>query len=466
MIGKHTLDTIQSGSLEEIYPSVTDAALYMAAGGFLQQGNQLLSELWKYKLPHDRNTWLPDIAFTVLWDAAGFRPEFIPFDLRNIDVIEREMRAYIATDRWAYKMPERPWNELKGQDLLRMAFITAGMVKENGESPLTLDVIMSMTATEKVDDGSTYLDRIQKYMASLSLQPSDQFPHKDSELEALAMLEKLAAEDFSSDEGLALGAELAARHGEIESSIRLVKKWGSLFLNPSMRPRVELLAGSRHVAPLLLKGVIADELQLSEPTVNSFLMEATTILDNRLTRGQSLAYGNLDWKKLIEEISKASISLDAEMFEKDVIDTGWIGVQGASTQKIQEAEKRLGLFLPEDYKSFLLISDGIRSFPHCNPELVAVKEIDYIKNLVDPDTYDGLCNFPINDIEVDTFESLLSRVILISRYPDEQMVWLIAPLEEGGAWETWFFAYWIPGEQRFLGFRYFMEHQLTSIAYR
>lgn len=118
MIGKHTLDTIQSGSLEEIYPSVTDAALYMAAGGFLQQGNQLLSELWKYKLPHDRNTWLPDIAFTVLWDAAGFRPEFIPFDLRNIDVIERKMRAYIATDRWAYKMPERPWNELKGQDLL------------------------------------------------------------------------------------------------------------------------------------------------------------------------------------------------------------------------------------------------------------------------------------------------------------------------------------------------------------
>lgn len=233
-----------------------------------------------------------------------------------------------------------------------------------------------------------------------------------------------------------------------------------------MRPRVELLAGSRHVAPLLLKGVIADELQLSEPTVNSFLMEATTILDNRLTRGQSLAYGYLDWKKLIEEISKASISLDAEMFEKDVIDTGWIGVQGASTQKIQEAEKRLGLFLPEDYKSFLLISDGIRSFPHCNPELVAVKEIDYIKNLVDPDTYDGLCNFPINDIEVDTFESLLSRVILISRYPDEQMVWLIAPLEEGGAWETWFFAYWIPGEQRFPGFRYFMEHQLTSIANR
>jgi|GEM_PF-1204021 len=464
MLGKQTLDTIQAGSIEEIYPLVTNAALYMAAGGFLQEGNQLLSELWKYKLPHDRNTWLPDISFTVLWDAAGFRPEFIPFELQDMDEIERGMRAYIAIDRWSYSMPAMPWTELKGQDLLRKAFITAGMRKANDESPLSLDAILGMAASENKDEGETYLDKIGKYMQSRSLQPSDQFPTKETELEALAMLEKLAIEDFPSDEGLALGAELAARHGEIDRSIHLIKKWGKLFLNPLARPRIELLAGSRHVVPLLLKGVIADELELSEPIVTSFLSEATTMLDKRLVQGRSMAYGNLDWKTLLEQISNASISLDAEMFEKDVIDAGWIGFQGAGSQNIGEAEKGLGLSLPEDYKSFLLVSNGIRSFPHCNPELAAVGEINYLKSIVDSDTYGGLCDFPINDTVHDTLESLLSRVILISRYPDEQMVWLIAPLKEGDLWETWFFAYWVPGERRYPGFRYFMEHQLTSIT--
>lgn len=463
MLGKPTLDTIQSGSLEEIYPLVTNAALYMAMGGFLQQGNQLLSELWKYKLPHDRNTWLPDIAFTVLWDAAGFHPEFIPFELKDMYDIEREMRAYIATDRWAYSMPEKPWAELKGQDLLRKAFITAGMRKTDSVPPLSLDVLMSMATAKKNEDGSTYLYRIGEYMASRSLQPSDQFPNKETELEALAMLEKLAAEDFNSYEGLTLGAELAARHGENDRSIRLIKKWGSLFLNPSIHPRHELLASSMHVAPLLLKGVIADELKLSESIVNSFLTEATTILDKRLVQGRSLSYGNLDWKKLLEEISKASIRLSPEMFEKEVIDAGWIGFHSASSRDIEEAEKRLGLSLPEDYKGFLLASDGLRSFPRCNPDLLAVSGIDYIKNVVAPDTYTGLCDFPIDAIEPDTLESLLSRGIIISRYPDEQMVWLIAPCQEGGAWETWFFAYWVPGERRYPGFRYFIEHQLTSI---
>ena len=45
MLNKSTLDSVQSGSLEEVYSLVTNAALYMATGGFLQQGNQLLSEL-------------------------------------------------------------------------------------------------------------------------------------------------------------------------------------------------------------------------------------------------------------------------------------------------------------------------------------------------------------------------------------------------------------------------------------
>src|ERR1700754_344681 len=151
MLTERTLKTIQSGSIEEVYQKTTNVALNMAASGFLEQGNQLLSELWKHNLPHDKNTWLQDIAFTVLWHASGVRPEKIPFELQDIDSIERNMRGYIATDRWAYKMSDKSWTELSGQDLLRKAFITAGQFSS------------------------------------------------EAELEALSMLEKMAAENFTSD---------------------------------------------------------------------------------------------------------------------------------------------------------------------------------------------------------------------------------------------------------------------------
>jgi hypothetical protein len=367
-------------------------------------------------------------------------------------------------DKWAYKMPDTPWSELSGQDLLRKAYITARMVKGNGEPPLSLDAIMATSAGEKPDNGTSYLDKIGKYAASLSVQQADHLPSAEAELEALNMLEKLAAENFMSDEGLALGAELAARHGEIDKAIGLIKIWGRGYQNQFTHFRLPLLASGRYIAPLLLGKVIADELKLSDSIVNSFLVQATTTLDTRLVHGRSLAYGHYDWRRIIEEISRASIVSDPELFEEEVIDSGWIGFQGASSGDIAETENRLGLLLPEDYKSFLQISDGIRGFPHCNPALLSVSKIDYIKKFVAPDEFQGLCNFPTDENDPELFESYLSRAIMISEYPGEQMIWLIAPRGEDDAWQAWFFAYWLPGDRRYPAFRYFMEDQLMSIT--
>jgi hypothetical protein len=79
LLGKALLDTIRSGTEEEMYRSVTKSALYLATGGFLEEANRMLSALWQYRLPHDRNTWLADRALEVLWYAAGTRPPIRTF---------------------------------------------------------------------------------------------------------------------------------------------------------------------------------------------------------------------------------------------------------------------------------------------------------------------------------------------------------------------------------------------------
>ncbi|GAA3953378.1 hypothetical protein GO495_31695 [Chitinophaga oryziterrae] len=423
MLTKGTLNTIQSGSDKEVYTQVTDVALYMATGGFLEAANQLLSELWKYKLPHDRDTWLADTAFMVLWDAAGSYPGFTPFPLDDIESIEKNIRRYIAVDRWAYKMPDKPWNELTDQDLLRKSYITAALVNVDGS-----------------------------------------FPSSQNELEALSMLEKLAAENVTSCEGFALGAELAARNGKADTGIRLAKIWANGYHKKTLGYLFPLLACSRHVAPVLLQKGIADELNLSETIVQEFLSQAITVLDKRFQDGRTMLYGDLTWKDLLHKISRHSIELEDGEYDESVRISGWIGFDGATVSEITLAENRLGITLPTDYKLFLEITNGIRPFPLNNPALLPVNEIDFIGNILDADTFDSLSDWPVDDDDPETFKDYLSRGIMISRYPDEQMIWLI-PTTVGNitSWQTFFFAYWLPGDQRYPGFRYYIEEQLQSI---
>ena len=193
------------------------------------------------------------------------------------------------------------------------------------------------------------------------------------------------------------------------------------------------------------------------------LWNAIRVLDTRLLHGRSLVYGHLKWKDLIEQISKASIALSPESFEQETLDSGWIGFQGAGPGDISSAESRLSVSLPEDYKSFLQISNGIRPFPLNNPALLPVGEIDFIKNILTADEFNALTDFSVDEDDPETFEDYLSRGIMISRYPDEQMVWLISPKEENDNWQTWFFAFWFPGERRYPGFGYYIEDQIKGI---
>jgi hypothetical protein len=460
MLNKQTLQTIQSGADAEVYFKATDVALYMATGGYIDAANQVLSELWKHGLPHDRNTWLPDIGFMVLWHASGKYPALIPFALDDIDPIEKNMRGYVAMDKWAYEMPDLSWQQLSGQDLLRNAFMAARLVKGDGHGYLP-----STTLTDPASVGfSERMAKIEAYVARLTVQPSDELPAAPVELEALAMLQKMMTESFYATEGLLLGAELAARHGRRDTAIQFAKVWAEETVRQDRGCGLPPIATCRHVAPLLLEGVIAQELGLSDALVADHLPQLLEVLNRRLSSGRSLAFGQLSWSTLIRQISEQALRIeDDNTYDEQVRAAQWIGFAGADPEAIRLAEERLQASLPADYKLFLETTDGMRPFPLNNPALLPVAKIGYLKDMIEPYLFDIILEYHLIDGDPAATADNLSKAILICQYPDEQSVWLMPEDSERSTWQTWFYAPWMPGVCGYPSFRFYMEEQLIAM---
>jgi hypothetical protein len=150
---------------------------------------------------------------------------------------------------------------------------------------------------------------------------------------------------------------------------------------------------------------------------------------------------NIEMKNVLEELSLLAIKLNDFEFEQD--SSGWIGYKPATDEQIRNAEKRLNIKLPDDFKEFLKVSNGFPSVNTIEPSFLSVSQIDYTKNL-DPFL-----------IEIWTDESAFpkeltekyERSITVGGVNEEQMFMLIPPLIETDKWEYWFFANWVPGEE-------------------
>lgn len=465
MLSKETLQDIQAGTEEVVYRTTTRTALWMATGGYLAEANQVLSALWTYGLPHSKDVWLPDIAFMVLWDAAGTRPDFVPFPLQGIDAIEKNMRGRIAVDRWSYKMPDKPWPELTGQDLLRKAYLTARLVKQDPAENRDMHSILTPVPGSEPRNMEEQLALLGKFIKSTTVEATDVFPAAETELEALAMLAKMMEEGFYSEDGLSLGAELAARNAQAALAIRFAKRCVGKSLLRSRPPNLCALAASRHVAPLLLQKIVAPELGLSDQIVAAYVPELLTELDKRITQGRSLVYGHFSWKELLKEISLTAIKVDdGRHLDPELYKKGWFGYRAAAKKAIGQEEKRLGVTLPADYKAFLAVSNGFGRISVTSGVLLPVTGIDYLSKILDAFTFNLLLDFPQDEGEEETHREKLHNAILITEYPDEQQVWLVPEDLSKTRWETWFYAGWLPGYERYPSFRHYMESELKKVV--
>ena len=148
---------------------------------------------------------------------------------------------------------------------------------------------------------------------------------------------------------------------------------------------------------------------------------------------------------LLKEISEKAIKYEDFGFTSEQIKGNWLGTTPATQKQIIEAENRLGVKLPDDYKEFLSITNGFYAPNDIEPSFENIENIDFLKN-IDKDTIEAY-----NDIN-------LENSIVVGGLNEEQYFLLIPPVLVSDNWKYWKFANWIPGEHAFENlYKYFSD---------
>ncbi|WPU93415.1 SMI1/KNR4 family protein [Mucilaginibacter sabulilitoris] len=143
---------------------------------------------------------------------------------------------------------------------------------------------------------------------------------------------------------------------------------------------------------------------------------------------------------LLKQISQLAIKLGDVTFTDEQIKSDWLGNAPASATEIKLAEDRLGVELPQDYKDFLLVTNGFSAPNDIEPTFEHVSNIDFLKN-IDSD----LINI-WSEVELVEIGKELAKSIVIAGINEEQYFLLIPPDSAGEKWKYWKFASWHPGE--------------------
>lgn len=424
-LGKKAVRRIQSGADREMYYEVTMAALFMATAGFLDEGNQLLQCLWKYKWPHLEDCWLPDQSFEVLWHAKGERPLNVPFEKKAIEAIEVAHRRYMTLDRYfQLPLPAGETDCLYGLELMRRC----------------------------------------RQLACLD-ENDDTFPTSVREMEALNGLTRHISESGDADachggENLVLVSELAARNGLTSQAIAYAQMWAAHYPERWLGYNFPTMASNRHVAPLLLKGILAEPFGLTKPVCQTYLKSLVGAVEARMKRGRKLAYGKWTWERLLTAVSKRAIKTQRDLFTKEQRKGKWLGFPAASEEAIAVAETRLNLKLPADYVEFLRVSNGLSALSNTTTRLREVERVDRLMTETAPDLVAILKEFHEDDAP-GSFE----RSIQISNLGEMggELVLLIPPASPDDPWQTWFYAPWVPGVIRYPSFRHFLEQTFQEL---
>lgn len=144
-----------------------------------------------------------------------------------------------------------------------------------------------------------------------------------------------------------------------------------------------------------------------------------------------------------------------------VIESGWLGVPPATEAEIDAAERRLGVWLPPSYRTFLQVSNGFRHIGDFHLHLWSTEDIgwhyDRHADLVDA------WNEAAGVAETDEMggDMILPQhfraTLEISDIGDEEIYLLNPEIQTpDGEWQAWFFASWLPGATQYPSFEAMM----------
>lgn len=248
----------------------------------------------------------------------------------------------------------------------------------------------------------------------------------------------------------------ACKCGDLERAEHFIKIWGEGYKKYPSNYLLSYLMRDKASAAVLLKGMLAPILEVNKQKCEIETAQIKKALELRIKEGRTLVYGRLSWKQLLSRVSQLAIEQQTSDFSDEQISSNWLGFKGATASAIKKTEERLGVTLPEDYKAFLKVSNGFECISNIDVTLMHVETIDYLK-ILDRQ----LVDIWTGDPDREDFNQQLASSIVIGGFEEEQQL-LLVPIGEG-IWECWFFAHWIPGEEKYPSFRYYIEHVMERL---
>lgn len=206
---------------------------------------------------------------------------------------------------------------------------------------------------------------------------------------------------------------------------------------------------------------------------------------------QEQIVGKNEWRSFLEKLSREVLADESlrKLLPSDAVASSWLGYPPATMEEIKSLEERLGVSLPESYRSLLQISNGWRTTGAFIYDLLPTSQVGWFRDLhqdwIDAwmsGVEDGIKQFgepkPITDEEYFVYgpeqdscrfrDEYWVETLAISGIGDSA-IFLLNPLvtTPNGEWEAWFFADWSPGATRYRSFWEMMQAELeTLISFR
>ncbi|MBC7981790.1 SMI1/KNR4 family protein [Candidatus Parcubacteria bacterium] len=215
---------------------------------------------------------------------------------------------------------------------------------------------------------------------------------------------------------------------------------------------------NRESVKYFLKGDLASVFKLSHELIESESKEIIETLSKRINAGRTLVYMKLSWKQLLDKISKLAIEQHTIDFPDKILASKPLIRLPATNAEIKATEKKLDILFPDDYRKFLLVSNGFENFSHTGVTLSSIDKVDFLIN-VDEQLIDIWAD-SMDEID-NSFGDKLKSSIIIGGLQEEQQLLLI-PLPNN-RWECWHFSSWRPGEVVYESFPFYMEDDLQKL---
>jgi len=426
------LRRLQSGDSDEVGGTVYSIASAWAAAGFMGQTNELLTLFWDCKIRDPKYFEHINDGFCVMWKLSGKQPVKMPFETKPVDEI--------VQDNWDYL---------------------------NVFIPGTIPVIPDSIVSKSWKDLTGRALSTKAELLGFDTRKTNHRADQDVQKEAILAFSKFFANDtpvayeFSREASIA--AIIATGLGEEESAKAFIIRLGQGYLqNPGSLMLANLMKDTA-TARLLLRGILAPIWGISDSLCRADLQSVKAILTKRARKGPTLVFGELTLFQLMRRISDSAICQKDIDFDTPVIKSRWLGYPPAKPELIRRTEQRLGIRLPEDYKSFLLVSNGFRATDNVGVTFLPVEKIGWLRDL-DSEMAEIL-GTPMGTDD-SARAAAFRRSILIGGLNEEQQFLLVPPGGTDKDWKYWFFGAWVPGEEAYPSLRFYLEHELQFMMDR